>query len=809
MGRPERPIGPDAGPAGELAVGLRALRDAAGRPSYRELARRASFSVTVLSEAAGGRVLPTLPVLRGFVQACGGNVAEWEQRWTRAAALVRGLRDARERANAAQRPAGPAAGGTGPAGPRELPAGVRHFVGRADELAALTALLDRNRAEAPATVMVAVISGTAGVGKTSLAVRWAHQVTERFPDGQLYVDLCGYDPGRPRPAAEALAGFLRALGVSGPDIPAGTAERAARYRSLLAGRRLLIVLDNAGSVDQVRPLLPGTSACAVVVTSRDTLVGLVARDGAQRLDLDLLPRPTAVRLLRALVGARVDADPAAAEALAEQCSRLPLAVRVAAELAAARPAVTLAELVSELADQRQRLDLLAADGDARTGARSVFSWSYKHLSEPAQRMFRRLGSHPGPAISTTAAASLAALPPSQAGELLAELTRAHLLTEPAAGRFACHDLLRAYAADRAAACDDEATRLAATRRMLDHYLHTAHAAALLLTRSRDPLTLTRCPAGVTPEHLGDRDAALDWFAAEHQALAAAIGLAAEAGLAGHAWQLAWALGAFLEWRGFWPEWTAVLGTALVTAERQGDQAGQARTHLEYGLARARQGRYDEAYSHLGTALGLFGALGDRSGQARTHHYLGVVLSAQDRDREALGESERALELFQAVGNRAAQAMALNNVGWLRAHLGDYDQALAHCQRALELHRAAGYRAGQAHTWDSLGYIRHHQGQHVQAIGCYQRALGLYREISDRYYQVSTLIHLGDTHRAVGQAGAARAAWQQALATLGGLHHPEADQVRAKLDDLRLAPAPAAESGGRARRGSPTPSQSLA
>ena len=262
---------------------------------------------------------------------------------------------------------------------------VPHFAGRDSELAALTGLLDRAGEQAPGAVVISAIGGTAGVGKTALAVHWAHQVAARFPDGQLYVNLRGYDPDQPMPAADALAGFLRALGVPGQDIPAEASERAARYRSLLAGRRMLVVLDNARQAEQVRPLLPGSPGCVTVVTSRDSLAGLVARDGAIRLDLDLLPPLGGGRPAAALIGARVDADPAAADALAARCARLPLALRVAAELAAARPAASLAELAGELADQQRRLDLLDAGGDPRTGVRAVFSWSYRHLDADAAR----------------------------------------------------------------------------------------------------------------------------------------------------------------------------------------------------------------------------------------------------------------------------------------------------------------------------------------------------------------------------------------------------------------------------------------
>jgi DNA-binding SARP family transcriptional activator len=335
-------------------------------------------------------------------------------------------------------PAGPAGSpvvGAGPVVPRQLPGAVPHWAGRSAELAALTGLLDRADEHAPGTVVISAIGGTAGVGKTALAVRWGHQVSDRFPDGQLYVNLRGYDPDQPMTAAAALAGFLSALGSPGSDIPAGEDERAARYRSLLAGRRLLVILDNAAEAGQVEPLLPGTPGCMVVVTSRDALAGLVARCGATRLELGLLPLDDAVGLLRALIGGRVDADPGVAVALAERCARLPLALRVAAELAAARPDVSLAELCSELGGRQRRLDLLDAGGDPRTAVRAVFSWSCKHLDADAARAFRLLGLHPGPSLDTFAAAAITGTTAGTATRLLGRLARAYLIQPAGPGRY--------------------------------------------------------------------------------------------------------------------------------------------------------------------------------------------------------------------------------------------------------------------------------------------------------------------------------------------------------------------------------------
>lgn len=376
--------------------------------------------------------------------------------------------------------------------PAQLPADVPAFIGREAELSRLSdlarlpgplqpsGLLQPSgpvrsagpaRQMAPAgaagstTMAVVTVSGTAGVGKSALAVRWAHLAREGFPDGQLYVNLRGYDPQQPVSAADALAGFLAALGVAARDVPPEVDERSACYRTEISGRRMLVVLDNASSVEHVRPLLPGTPSCVVVVTSRDSLAGLVALHGAHRLDLDLLPAADAAALLRTLIGARVEDEPEAAAVLAGQCARLPLALRIAAELATARPASPLAELVTELADQRRRLDLLAAGGDPRAAVRAVFSWSYRRLPADAARAFRLLGLHPGPDLDPHAAAALTGERLDGARRLLGLLAHAHLIGPARAGRYGMHDLLRAYAMDLAHAEDSETERDQALSRL--------------------------------------------------------------------------------------------------------------------------------------------------------------------------------------------------------------------------------------------------------------------------------------------------------------------------------------------------------
>ena len=432
----------------------------------------------------------------------------------------------------------------GQAVPRQLPGPVQRFVGRDDELVALTGLLDRSDATPPAAV-IAAITGTAGVGKSALAVHWAHRVTDRFPDGQLYVNLRGYDLGQPIPAADALAGFLRALGVPGPDVPAAASERAARFRSMLAGQRMLVVLDNAGQVEQVRPLLPGTPTCVTVVTSRDALPGLVARDGAVRLDLDPLPLAEAVRLLVALIGPRAAADPGATEAVAEGCSRLPLALRLAAELAEARSATHLADLAGELADEQQRLDMLDAGGDPSTAIRAVFSWPYQHLDPDAARLFRLLSLHPGHDVDPDAAAALAATTVRHARRVLEVLVRARLIKPVGPVRHAMHDLLRTYGRERAYAEDSEDERRAALTRLFNYYLYTAATAMHTLFPTERYLPPRIAPPATAVAILADAARARAWMDGEQANLVTFAAYAAGHGWSCHAARLSAAMSRYL------------------------------------------------------------------------------------------------------------------------------------------------------------------------------------------------------------------------------------------------------------------------
>jgi DNA-binding SARP family transcriptional activator/Tfp pilus assembly protein PilF len=640
--------------------------------------------------------------------------------------------------------------------PRELPAAVPHFRGRDRELSELTALAG---SATPGTVVISAIGGTAGVGKTALALYWAHQVADSFPDGQLYVNLRGYDPEQPVAAADVLAGFLRALGVSGADIPAEIAERAAKYRSLLAGRRTLVVLDNAGSAEQVRPLLPGSPGCVAVVTSRDSLAGLVAREGARRLDLDLLPLPDAVDLLRALIGARVDADPAAAAELAAQCARLPLALRVASELAAARPAVGLADLVSEMADTRRRLESLDASGDSRTRMRAVFSWSYDHLGADAARVLRLASLHPGSDFDRYAMAALADGTVEHADYVLGLLARANLIHRLGPDRYGMHDLLRAYARELAAVCDSEGERHAALTRLFDYYLYVASAAMDTLfpaERHRRP----RTPAPATPApRFTSTATARTWLDAERANLVAV----AVRGWPAHATGLSATLFRYLEAGGYFPEATSIFTHARAAARTIGDRAAEGSALLNLGLVSWWSGQQQLAADPFTEALACFAAAGDITGEARAHANLGMAAGNEGRLSEAAEHYGQALAVFRNAGDKTGEARALQNLGTIDMERGRLQEAAGRYRQALAIFRNAGDKTGEAYVLSQLGIIERRSRHPIQAIAYLDHALILFREGDNLTGQAYTLTALGDVHFLQGRHQEASAHHEQSLA----------------------------------------------
>jgi DNA-binding SARP family transcriptional activator/tetratricopeptide (TPR) repeat protein len=675
-----------------------------------------------------------------------------------------------------------------PEPPAQLPADVRGFTGRDEELAQLATILTSATGES-AAVVVSAVSGMAGVGKTALAVHWARRVGSAFPDGQLYVNLRGFDPqGTVVPPTEAVRGFLAALGVRPERVPPDLEAQVGLYRSLLAGRRMIVVLDNARNEEQVRPLLPGAVGCMALVTSRNRLTGLAVREGAHLLAVDPLGRDAARDVLAARLGAgRVAAEPAATADIVASCAGLPLALAVVAARAATQPRRPLRAPAEELREASGRLDALDG-GEEVSRVRAVFSWSYGALSAEAAQVFRLLALHPGPDVEQDAAAAVADVSPERVRELLAELTGGHLLVEHVPGRYAFHDLLRVYAMELVTSHDTEQVRQAALHRMTDHYLHTARAADALVTPQPNPVASPPARLRANVKEPADYGEALAWLAAEYPVLLRIV--RQPPGFDGQVWRLVAALTTFLDRHGYWEELLAAGLGALEAARREDDRTGQADAHRALGLALDRLKRRGPAREHYLRALELFAALGSDAGQARTHQHLSRMSGAEGSPRLAREHADRSLEHYRAAGDRAGQAAALNHIGWRQAHLGEHLGALAHCERALGLAQAAGDVDGQAHICDSLGYIHHRLGRYRQAVDRYRQAARLFHATGERPSEAACLVCLGDSHHSAGQTGAAREVWARALALTGELGLPDDDPLRAGLHDrLGARPVP--------------------
>ncbi|GGY52780.1 AfsR/SARP family transcriptional regulator [Streptomyces djakartensis] len=668
--------------------------------------------------------------------------------------------------------------------PAQLPADLPTFVGRRAELDHALALLPEPGRRPVSTVVISAINGMGGVGKTTLAIHWAHRIAHRFPDGQLFVNLRGFGPeDSAMSPSEAVRGFLDALGVAPQRIPAGLDAQAALYRTLIADKRILILLDNARDAEQVRPLLPGTPNCLVIITSRDQLRGLIAASGANPLALGPLTAADAREALARRLGAdRVAAEPDAVEEIVALCAKLPLALAVVSARAAAHPTFSLASIAAVLRQTHGSLEGFR-DTDAFSDARTVFSWSYRVLTPPAARLFRLLALHPGPDLSEPVAAGLAGLPARETRQLLTELTTAHLLTEHEPGRHVLHDLLRAYATELLDAETSAEERQAALHRMCEHYLHSARLAARLIAPHRADIDPGPVGEGAQPVEPVDHRQAMDWFATEHKVLMAVILLACETGFDSHAWQLAWQLQPYLERRGYWHDQATAQHMALTAAEQQSDLASQARAHECLGAAYTQLG-HDDARTHIDRAFELYGELGDTAAQAGICLVLVMALHRSGENQKARDHAQRALALHRAAGDRAGAAQSISAIGWCHTVLGDHARAIALCWYALTLHGEVGNLRWQAATWNTLGYAHHGLGDNRTAITCYQYAIDLFRNLQDTPNEAGTLARLGDALHATGDVDKARTAWQHALITLEALDRPEADEVRARLGGLK-------------------------
>ena len=668
----------------------------------------------------------------------------------------------------------------------QLPPDITSFTGRAAQIRRLSHMLAARDADRPAALVISAISGTAGVGKTALAVHWAHQVAESFGDGQLHIDLRGYAASQPVEPLDALARFLHALGVPAEQVPGELDEAAAMYRSLLAGKRMLILVDNAATSGQVRPLLPGSPGCLVLVTSRGRLPGLTAREGAARVTLAPLPQGEALALLQNVLGrARVDAESDAAAEIATRCACLPLALRIAADRAADRPKLTLAGLAAQLAATRGRLDVLAADDDnTSTALRSVFSWSYQALAPDAARMFRLLGLHPGPDVSVPAAAALAATSHAAAGQLLQALAGVHLLEETSPDRYQFHDLLRIYAAERATIDDSARDRPHARRRVLTWYLHTAAGAAHLLAPWTHRIPLGRSPRDCEPAAFADYEHALAWCDAEHANLVAAVRLAAETGLDDITWKLAATLRGYFDLRKPWTDWIITHQAGLASARRAGDVHGEFWMINGLGHVYCDLRRFEDALSCCRRALELRRQAGDRRGESACLNNLGTLYGELRRLDSALECNHQALSICRETGDRVQEAAALHGLGQLHRKRDRPEQALHYLAQALAILRVIGERRGESVALLGLGETHLDLRRTSEARGHSQQALAICRQIGDRRGEADALRILGDACYHAGQAQAADRSWSQALAIFDDLDDPQADEVRDRLARAR-------------------------
>lgn len=679
----------------------------------------------------------------------------------------------------------PAAGPVAAAGkrtlalPSQLPRRVGNFTGRGQELTQLQDLLEDAVHDRGDPVPIVLITGPAGVGKTSLAVHCAHAVADRF-DGQVYLNLHGFD--RERAAASSvdmLSSLLATLGVGNARIPAGLEALVALYRSTIADKRLLLVLDNAATAEQVRPLLPGGAGCAVIVTSRSRLGGLVARDGAWPVVLGPLRPTESVDLLAGVIGQRrVATDPVAAAYIAELCGGLPLAVRIAAERIATRTHTVLADVAEDLAEEAGRLDVLTVRGDDEATARTVFSWSYRHLDAAAARCFRLVGLHPGVEFGVGVVAAMLDLGVSEAREQMDRLTGVHLVEDVRHGRYRLHDLVRLYARELSQAEDDDPTRAAVIDRLLSWYLTMAE-------RASDVLAPWQSLAGADSQLSGLRqfrqyDEARAWFDMELTSLAAAAELATNSGRPELGWRIPLAEFYYLHIVKNWTLWSRTYTIALRAAQAADDPYGEAWMHHGLSVADHGRGDLDSALDHSRRALAIRRAIGDRDGEAWSLHAMGLAELGRHQLTDAVQLFSQSIEIREELGDAYGMAVSqvlLAEAVYLR---GDTDCAIELAEVALTTFTDLGSAHGQGHTLNLLGCAYVVRQDHDKASSAYRRALRVCREAGDEQGEGDALRGLGKLMAAVGASDEAREYLTQALSILQRRDDPMADDVRAQL-----------------------------
>jgi tetratricopeptide (TPR) repeat protein len=720
------------------------------------MAGTAHYSPATLARAAGGNILPTLDVALAYVVACGGDPAAWRELWQEACGGGQSTVDRAPSQYVGSIRECPPCGSV----PLQLPAAPRHFTGREKELERISAqlLTDRDGDR----VTITNLCGFGGIGKTSLALEWAHRNAASFPDGQLFVNLRGFDPSvAPVHPATALQGLLHALGVPPMAIPSDPDAQAALYRSLLAGRRLLVVLDDAAETRQVVPLLPGSGFAAVLITSRRRLDGLATTHGARRIRLDVLPGADARVLLgRRLGPSRLDAEPMAVAEILQRCEGVPLALTIAAARWDEHAAFPLADLAAELRDESARLDALEVDG-SMVGLRAALGCSYRALTSPAAEMLALLGSVPYPEVDVAAAARLAGESAQRAGTLLRELEDAHLVTQPIAGRFRMHDLVRLYAAEQAARLPG-AIAGAARVRLDDFYLHTVFRAERQLYPQRAVIRLPDRVAGADPLDFADLSEALSWLDAECSNVLTLHHTAVARGRLDVVWKLAWALMTYRIRRGRLRDNLACWRDALAALNQVPDQGEAAyKVHCGLGSACTRVGAHPEGLRHLERATALAEAAGDQFSLAEAHFHFSFAWHYAGADREGRSHALKALALFQALGDPIWTGLSLNAAARSAACIGAFDEARDLARAAQVLGRDHDQPDCEAEALVNLGYVAQRTGNPTLALEHYEHAVRIYRARRNVYFEADALVEIGHAHAHLGQDQLARDAWRHA------------------------------------------------
>lgn len=670
--------------------------------------------------------------------------------------------------------------------PRQLPSGTTRFVNRESVLAQLNRLLDDVSKEdpesAPPTIVVTAITGAPGVGKTALALHWAHQVRDRFPDGDLYIDMRGYGTASPLFEEQALDKFLRSLGIAPELIPINIDERASLYRSVISDKRLLIVIDNVSSVRQVRRLIPGSRRCFVVITTRGSLSSLVVREGATRVTLDVLTPDDALRLLAEVIGDdRIDREDDAARRIAELCSYLPLALRVVGERAASRPYASLAELAGELVSEQRRLDALAAEDDLNN-VRAVFSWSYRALSAEQQRTFRAIGLHAGTEFSAAALSALVNQPIAVAGEQLRKLAQVHLVQEIAPQRYRTHDLLRAYSAERAFREDQTRVRTLAVRRALNWYLLAADAARRTILPNSQQLELVSAEEYSTPE-FSTVESAMDWYELERLNIMASLQQAMDLGQYDIAWRLSVVSDGFFELRSYWREWKEIHTEALAAAQTINDALGEASARRCLGDACWRFGEYDQALIHYERGARIANSVGDPWVEGFSTRGSGLIYAEQGNYDRAIPYFERAHQIFETSQNRRGVGMSLLSLGKAYRSLGDLPRAADDGESAVSIFRNIQDRWSLAWGLLPLGEIYVDMGQLDLAVRQFEESIGIFHDFGDRRSEATGLSHLGNVYRLQGDIPRARDFLTNALDVFESLGDPRVEEVRTQLAEI--------------------------